>query len=169
LTEDLDFGSKYTVEIRDLADAPRNGPPLGMSSIAASLIEKLWAEYFDDVLNAVDRDTAAGAFQLAIWELEYDAGANASNPFTTGALTVSGSLSNSVVTTATSWVQYIVNNQGTLPEARLVALSRPGDFQDQVTELPTPEPASIVLWSMIGSIAGFRSWRRRGSPNEAPR
>jgi hypothetical protein len=108
----------------------------------------------------------AGAFQLAIWKLEYDhastqytdtTGTPGSVDFSNGFLQVSNP-NNSMATTAAKWINALSSFQGT--PANLMALTSPSQ-QDQLVEVesinphngPVPEPASSIIWVMAGCLA----------------
>jgi hypothetical protein len=154
-----------------------------MGTTAATLIEELWAQHFQEVfgnspLQGTDPsnlNTLAGAFQLAIWKLEYDhastqytdtTGTPGSVDFSKGFLQVSNP-NNSMATTAAKWINDLVNFQGT--PANLMALTSPTQ-QDQLVEIESiiphngsvPEPASGVIWLVAGGLAVIaRRTRRR--------
>ena len=145
-----------------LANAPeRNGlnaasvTPMG--AVAAGLISELWTHAFTNSMTPTENS----AFQLAIWKLEYDQG---STDWTTGylrtdAITAAGA----VVTLATQWINDVNNN--VYAPTDLVALTDwdKQDFVGQgVAYESTPEPASLIVWSVLSaSVAGMALIRRR--------
>jgi len=171
----------------DLAAAPTGtGIPSqsGMGAAAAGYIADLWNKYYNAATNSPSGQTInahlysqsdlSGAFQLAIWKLEYDT----ATAGTTGALKFSG---NEI--TGVSWTKgnlLVTGNQAELDLAAhfltdlvpssndglrvLISGDHNGDFQDQL--FAVPEPASLAVWLVVGSVGGwagvFRR-RRRGS------
>jgi hypothetical protein len=150
-----------------------------MGAAVAGMISWLWADHFGTVFNAANSaaltNLYAGAFQLAIWELEYDHTNPAS--FLSGNLTAThdqtvGAVS--LFSTALSWVNQAItdyNSHGqTAPSGlSLAALSLPG-FQDQIVALtppanpnatPVPEPASVAVWLAFGLAIVVPILRRR--------
>lgn len=164
LTEHIGFGGKYTVDVVPLSDAPNPGPPAGMGGASAELISTLFYNFFDDVMNetnAAHQAIKAGAFQLAIWKLEYDHGMITN--LSTGFLRVTSGLDHDVATLAQTWIgQTIIDKNLNLGHrAELVALSA-RHFQDQVTlVLASPEPASIAVWMGVAAFGGAMKLRRR--------
>lgn len=174
LTEHIGFGGNYTVDVVPLSDAPNPGPPAGMGGTSAELISTLFYNFFDDVMNetnAAQQAIKAGAFQLAIWKLEYDHGmiTNLSTGFLRVASGASTTNSNAVVSLAQTWIaQTIIDKNLNLGHrAELVALSA-RNFQDQVTlVLASPEPASIAVWLGVAGFGGAMRVRRRRRENSS--
>jgi hypothetical protein len=140
--------------------------------------------------NTYTADIVNAAFQLAIWKLEYDAGTNAgsagltnadafatagsaisantSTTWTTGNLRATGDAN--IIGLATYMLNHLAAVDATNEDSSLWALVSPAG-QDQLfgNEVPTPnvnsnpvpEPASMVTWLLLGSVAGFAGMRRR--------
>jgi hypothetical protein len=185
--DNFSFGTNYNgVSLIPLSTAPDAGiggaigSPMGAN--VAGMISWLWEDHFATVFNPANSTALtnlyAGAFQLAIWELQYDH----TNPssFLTGNLTAAHDQSVggvSLLTTAMSWVNQAItdynnHNQTAPTNLSLAALSLHG-FQDQIVALtppptpqavPAPEPASVAVWLMLGLALAVPSLRRRGVP-----
>lgn len=183
--DNFSFGTNYNgVNLVSLSTAPDAGiggaigSPMGAD--VAGMIGWLWENHFATVFNPANSTALtnlyAGAFQLAIWELEYDH----TNPssFLTGNLTAAHDQSVGGVglfATATSWVNqaisdYASHNNSGPANLSLAALSLHG-FQDQLVALtpppnpnltPVPEPASVAVWLVLGLALAVPMLRRRG-------
>jgi hypothetical protein len=184
LNENIGWGGVYNATVIPLADAPSSGAPpgsnpSGMGADSAKWIEQLWAEYYPIIGSQLPNGSAGsiegGAFQLAIWKLEYDpemmtGGSFSSSGFNSGSLTAIADDSNAaqIIQNASDWIDFILKNPN-LPRAQLVALT--GNFQDQVVQLnlpniqsiPAPEPASLAIWLVVGAAVAFPGLRRRRS------
>ncbi len=180
----LDQAPQGTSELP--VSAPNGNPAVpGMGPGAALLIEELWAQHFQEVFNPLlhqagdptDLNVLAGAFQLAIWKIEYDhasshytdtTGTPGSVDFAHGFLRVSDP-NNQIASTAKKWIDNLVGFNGN--PANLVGLSSLNQ-QDQLVEInsitpfgsPVPEPASGVIWLVAGGLAVIA---RRGRPRAA--
>jgi hypothetical protein len=157
-----------------LANAPAqvSGPNMnGMGATSAMLIEELWGKYINNVLNppaGLTTSQAAGAFQLAIWKLEYDG----SDPYGTpgsvnfGKGYVEAHAKNAsdatVLSTASNWINSLSLNPSSGELADLVALSS-ANYQDQVCQIVTPEPSSNLIWLVVAAIGVYPIMRRRNS------
>lgn len=158
----------------------------GMGPRAVFLIEQLWRRNFESIfqpnlndpsLISTDPNILAGAFQLAIWKLEYDANdpsmtyANGNlehADFSSGYLRVTSGLSgDKVVVQSQKWIDGLsLDYHG--PLANLIGLSAP-TFQDQVAELAVspfdkavPEPAQQWIWLVVfGAFVGCARIRLR--------
>jgi len=136
-----------------------------MGALAASLIQELWQQAYNPSWASATFGTSTGmaAFQLAIWKLEYDgytwgsgAGDNTTS-FAKGLLTAD--LTSSITTQAQALINALVTPTSA-NEADLMALADPST-QDLVGAV-TPEPASVIVWSVIGAL-GLVALRRRHS------
>ncbi len=194
LNRNIGWGGQYRAEILPLADLPSSGAPpgsspLGMGPVSAELIAKLWYKYYSNAVAGLSPQgatisPAAGAFQLAIWKLEYDpelmTGTSfAASGFGSGFLTVDD-LSHSIVSLAASWIDDILKNRNVYEMANLRGLrltdrNGNGDYQDQVAQLtggniqsfPAPEPASLAIWLVVGAAFAVPKLRRRRTESAA--
>jgi hypothetical protein len=163
-----------------LADAPAqaSGPNVGgMGATSAMLIEELWGKYINTVLNppaGLTTSQAAGAFQLAVWKLEYDGkdpfGTPGSVNFGKGYVeaTAHNASDATILSTAGNWINSLSLNPSSGDLANLVALSGP-NFQDQVgqvnqaNQIVTPEPSSNLIWLVVAAIGIYPIMRRRSN------
>ncbi len=185
------YGTATERGLVDLSEAPHNNGGYSPSpmELNATLIEGLWHNVMGNQtqIDAVVADvTKRGAFQLAVWKLEYD-GATALNwttgavNWTSGSLTVRSSLNpyysdlnDDAVLQAGAWIGELAaagwdDTEGYLGgKAELVALTDPDqqDFVGQGTanRITTPEPIALAVWSVLGAAgaAGVAVRRRRG-------
>lgn len=151
--------------VASLASAPiPNGTFGPMGVTRATLIKRLWAEYYDNVVNAV----TAAAFQLSVWEIVHEEADKIGNVSvaTTGSGIVKGRFhiqnGNSDVgnarSTANTWLSTL---SGLTAEANLAALTTTTG-QDQVTVIPLP-PAAFAGLGLLGIVAVGQVRRRLGS------
>jgi hypothetical protein len=167
------YGSFTQAGIVPLASAPKDNAghsPHPMGTNAADLIMELWGQYF----STLNSTTKYGAFQAAIWKLEYD---NGSNNWATGNLRTTAVTAGGVPTgtgelnMAYNMIADILTNE--YAPAKLVALSAgvsaqyPQGLQDfvgvGVAHESTPEPASLIVWTVLASGAAGMAMRRRRS------
>ncbi|MGQ0634156.1 MAG: hypothetical protein ACT4QC_06085 [Planctomycetaceae bacterium] len=181
LTETFGFGTKYTdvVAVTDLSTAPDGPTGFSLGSVASAMIKWLWDKHFDEIFTqttAALRNGYAGAFQLALWELEYDKPTTAAtNYFTTGDLRATGNQnvgSTTLFALAKGWISEAINDyndHGDTAAVSLLALTK-RRFQDQLVEYvrpttpdvdPVPEPASMAIWLLVGSGLAFQGRRMR--------
>jgi hypothetical protein len=179
------YGDLAHAGLVPLADAPKkNGAnptvTTPMGAAAASLIAGLWHNEIATVdaalalpYNYTNEETiraTVGAFQLAIWKLEYD-GQNGP-----AGLSFTDSNQNLTVTgvdwrgnhteeyLAQTWINALVSQWDANaklyvgPKANLVALS---DVHQQDLVGEVPEPLSVVVWTVLGAGAGGMALRRR--------
>jgi hypothetical protein len=127
-----------------------------MAPLGATMIRQLWAQYFDglNIAHSANYDTTVGAFQIALWELAYDAGKNgislANGYFKANTASSEGQAAIAMLL----WL----NDNPNAPQADLIALTSNGsqDFVGQV-----PEPATLIIWLLLGStVGGCGVWRR---------
>lgn len=152
LTQLIATGDIVSFSIASVQSAPIPGS--GMGTAKADLIRELWGRFHASIFTHFDPGTAANAFQIAIWEIIYENTGvlNVNNgDFQVAGFTVGGP----AALLAQNWLNQL---DGTGPfEHRLVALTNPYK-QDQITIIP--EPATIVIWGLMGTI-GICWWRRR--------
>lgn len=182
LTESFTWNSIYNpVAVKDLSQAP--DAPVALTAAAIGMIKWLWQDNYNSIFaqsTEALRDLYAGAFQLAIWEIEYDnlnAGdvTSAMNT-TTNKLTTNNRNqtigSQNLFDLTRSWITSAKNKYNSLGDkatVKLVALSK-ANFQDQIVELeppiiivgdPVPEPASMAVWLVVGAALVVPVARRR--------
>jgi len=111
-------------------------------------IAKLWAEYRDDVVDGV----SAAAFQIALWELAFDTGAD----FSTG--NFKSTNPSAALSLASTWVASL----GSLTKTakNLIVLEdnpngRFGDKQDLLIQTPIPGTLGLVGLGLLG-LGGLR-------------
>lgn len=195
LNENISWGGTYHAEILPLADLPSSGAPpgsnpAGMGSLSAELIARLWAAFYPSKVAAnlpgPSGSLDAGAFQLAIWKLEYDpelmgSGSFSKSLFESGNLRLShddiftnygNNAGTGLVDRASDWIDQVLKHPGwdmaRLRGLRLVGYNG-GAAQDQVVQIEggniqrtvTPEPASMAVWVMVGAALAFPRLRRR--------
>ncbi len=210
VVQNVYWDSKATWTIQSLASAPEpnniNGLSGGMGSTAADLIQQLYNNYASNFATASPGGASlfAGAFQMAIWKIEYDStkvdtGGNVvpnqspgSFDFNTGRLTATAGTDETKLATAMlnggtfgsmpySRLTGATGDQSANPTVYALVSTTGGDgnngFQDQAIAFVTlgntavsasvvPEPASLVIWSLLAggsaSLAVARK-RRQGS------
>ena len=173
MTEYIQYGPTNLTMI-PLADGPAqvSGPNVnGMGATSAMLIEELWGKYINTVLDppaGLTTSQAAGAFQLAVWKLEYDG----SDPYATpgsvnfGKGYVEATAHNAgdaaILSTASNWINSLSLTPASGDTAQLVAISGP-NYQDQVCQIVTPEPSSNLIWLVVAALGVYPIMRRRNS------
>jgi len=161
------------VNIVPLAGGPSsaNGAVTGgMGATPGMLIDEQWSKYLNSVLNPTGGLTAtqaAGAFQLAIWNLEN--GGN--DPFgTPGALNFSKGYVEApamivgdatALNMTTTWNNSLSLNQPVGELAHLAAAGANHSHDHTSQPIPPPEPASNLIWLMVGAVAVYPLMRRR--------
>ncbi len=162
------LGSTYNFTPLSIAALPTSLNP-AMGELKAAQIRALWAQWRGTLDTGTAGQIAAkyAAFQLAIWEIEYERASTfrvgtgnfratntAANPTITG-------LANTFLTSLDGYNQFdngqLHNGSGqSLALANLIGLKLTtlggGDAQDQIAEVhPTPAPASLVL-ALFGAV-----------------
>ena len=165
--QDISYSGHYTYSLtNDLAGSPvpggLDGSPMG--AVGASYLQELWYNHIGDVI--ANRFTAngsvfAGAFQLAIWKLVYDHGSTFN--LQSGNLRAQNTSGDGQL--AQQWLNALQAEGPDSPnKVTTLAVLQSLTNQDQLVDLSTPEPATGVIWGLIG-LLGFayciRSSRRR--------
>lgn len=163
-------GQTYYVTT-DVGSAPVGTALPTMGSQAAGYLAELWALHIQD---ATSSNTGSGAFQLAIWKLEYDvlhASSSSTAPIQivngvikgvnwgAGSLLASGNQAE--LDLATSYLMNLTSDASAANLRALISGNSNGNYQDQLFAVPgpnsvfaVPEPAGIVTWLLIGSVVG---------------
>jgi hypothetical protein len=172
--ENIYYGSTNTWTIQtDISKAPlTNGGtlPNGMGSAAAKNMEILFSKYFSTNAGVTASGTDLAAFQIAIWTIVNNSTGGSTQESFAIAQGIKNNNSSSVIADATSYLNFVQNNQGAEQADYLVALTAPG-LQDQIginmdgignpNAEPTPCPPAVVMaLTGVFSLAGF-GWRRR--------
>jgi hypothetical protein len=153
LTQNVYFDHNYTYTV---VDAENAGSPV-LGATRANLIRELWG------LHAADALTSAGAaaFQLAVWEIVYDTGANLASGSFQARATYTG---DPIPVTAQTWLGQL---NGSHPLATLYGMSHP-TIQDQVVFVPTLTPHNVesvplpsAVWAGAMLLAGLIARRIR--------
>lgn len=135
----------------------------GMGATSAMLIEDLWGKYINTALNppaGLTTSQAAGAFQLAVWKLEYDGkdpyGTPGSATFGKGCVEVSATNSSDamILSRAGNSINSLSLNPSSGELSNLVAISG-ANYQDQVCQIVTPEPSSNLIWLVVATIGVY--------------
>ena len=140
-------------------DQVPGGPGMGLAK--SVLIQELWARHNADITDA----TSGAAFQVAIWDIVYDADFNLG----AGNFKASGNLN--VTNLASTWLTDVNTNGSAYTTPNLIAL-KSDTAQDQITlgpppvfgppsETPLPSAAAGAV-ALLGGAMLTRS-RRRGA------
>jgi hypothetical protein len=176
IKDDVALGNVYQFNLASLSSAPILGTGInadltgGMGSDKMNVLEHLFGQH----LGNVNSTTAAGAFQLAVWEVVYDAlpsnldavPSNVSQydvtSFNPGDATKGFMVgSSSIASQANNFLHDL--NLASGPKLNLAALSS-STYQDQVVVVAAPLPAAA--WggmALFGLVSGMKLRRMRRS------
>ena len=179
--QDVYTGGAYTYDIVNLntAGLPEGGPDVGiLNGTSAQQIQGLANNYFANIGGSVGThnvNQVAAAFQLAIWEIEYDGG-NGGETFTPGgnvnyfaggnfSATANNSDGSGAMDLANSWLNNFSPANGvtslalvsTSAQDQLVFQPGGGEGPPPSVPLPAAFPAGIAL---MGGLFGARKLRR---------
>jgi hypothetical protein len=143
LTQSITWGETYDFETREPELSPVPGS--GMGTARADLLAELYGRFFAP--GTTSRDDAA-AFQLAVWEIVHDDGAD----LTTGLIQVEDT--GVWFGLAQTWLSAL---DGTGPHADLLAMTHP-DKQDHIILIPNAPAAGLML---VAGLFGGASRKRR--------
>ncbi len=173
VVQDVYWGHLQSWTVAGLVGAPNPGAQI--DATIAGEITALFSNFYPDPqmilsdpnLTTQDRREWAGAYQIALWKLVYD---GASSSFSTGNLRVTNTPTGAAANMLAE-AQFFLSNLGSAsPNATVWALTNPLN-QDQAYGVivadaqvgaAVPEPASLVVWSLLaGGAAGLTVGRRR--------
>lgn len=143
LAQHISYGSSYSYETRpaDLSPIPGGG----MGSTRANLLAELFGRYYNADFVANDE---AAAFQVAVWELSHDDGAN----LLSGTIRVVNN--GAWFATAQGWLDSL---DGTGPRLNLLAMTH-ATAQDQIFVVPNGSTAALMG---LAAAFGYSGRRRR--------
>jgi hypothetical protein len=156
--------TSYTFYTGSIDTAPTPGDMVpggpGMGLPKSVLIQELWARHYGDVTDA----TSGAAFQVAIWDIVYDADFNLG----AGNFKASGNLN--VTNLAATWLTDVNTNATPYTTPNLIGL-KSDSAQDQITlGLPpvgappvTPLPSTAAGAALLLGGAMVARSRRRGA------
>jgi hypothetical protein len=157
ITQDVYLGSTYGFYTGSVDTAPTPGNPIpgssGMGTSKAALLKELWARHYTHVVDAA----SGAAFQIAVWDIVYDAdfnlGAGNFRAYSTNAVNTLA------ISLASTWLNDINSNTSHFTDPNLIAL-KSDCYQDQVTfgppvnsppvETPLPSAASGTALALVG-------------------
>ena len=147
---------------------PEETPPGNMTANQSQMMQDLFSRYYSDVINS-DDDTSwgnasdeAAAFQLVIWEISHENFSDTSDlasmkselSITLGALVVTDTFSNDVLTTANT----MINSLGSGGWNNYSALLGGTNATNQDLLIVVPSPAIAALAGL--GLVGMRRRRR---------
>lgn len=172
LFEGLTAGNTVCFDVVAVEDVPEGPPAPGpMGSIAATLIQDLYARYYqyvtDGSLTASERDMRCAAFGVAIYELSHEnfdaadaAGAAAQASLVNGAFQADANDprvgANDAFNLAASMLASLGSGGFRSLGDNLLGLTNP-DFQDQLVVVPIPAALGLAAVGLVG----VRALRRR--------
>lgn len=169
LTQDIYIGSTYTYDITGMINTPDPAPPTfagpGMGPVNAQDITNLYALEYDGIGS--DNDKSA-AFQIAIWEMEYETNSGthdvtSGNFYVTGESSGVANLANQYVSDALGAGTLQFHNQilaMTSPSVQDQLFIGPPTLQGGPPTAPTPA-AAIAGLPLLGLLGIARKIRRR--------
>jgi hypothetical protein len=172
-SQDFNVFNSYTFTTNnDLSGNPLNGPDQGaITALGALQLQSLVSDHWSQALSS---NIGAAAFQLAVWEIEYDAGGRTGAGtdaldmtartsdyyFTNGRIqaTATGNTTGAdAITLATAWL-----NELSPATSLSTALALNNiDYQDHLTAVPLPAALPVGA-AMLVSLFAARKIRRRG-------
>jgi len=171
MTEYIQYGPANLTMI-PLADGPAqvSGPNVnGMGATSAMLIEELWGKYINTALDppaGLTTSQAAGAFQLAVWKVEYDGrdayaaprNVNFRKGYVEGAARHASDTE--ILGTPSNWVNSRSLDSASGDLAQFVVASS-ANYQGQRSQAVPPEPSSNLIWLVVAAIGVYPIMRRR--------
>ncbi|HEY1687148.1 MAG TPA: hypothetical protein VGG19_20475 [Tepidisphaeraceae bacterium] len=172
LTQDVYIGSTYTYNIVPMINSPDPAPPTnpgfttGMSATLAQDITNLYSLEYDGIGNSNDK---AAAFQIAIWEMEYETNSgtpdvSSGNFYVTGETALAQTLANQYASSAETAGQLSFHNQildMTSATAQDQLFIGPPSLQGAP---PVPAPAAVLGGLPLLGILGIaRKIRQRAT------
>ncbi len=169
LEDSISTGSTHTWTVTEPATLP--GVPDGdygpMSALQADRLARLWSNYYSEIGSSKDKSSA---FQLAVWEIVYQRGADKNGPADSGdydvtngyvAATLGGvsegfqahNAKASVVDFANTWLRSLDSKSASVDLMGLTSTT-----QDFITTFAIPSPTASAL-GLVG--VGFVAMRRR--------
>ena len=183
INQNIAFGGTYKYTVTDLTSAPVGTSFPSISGAAANLIEQLFLNNYNSLPapNVPGASNLAGAFQLALWKLEYDGpgglgglgvtSGTVNQVFGTGHLIVDGGLGATLALSSVTVQDAYAFLHGLVAASShpdVVALTN-GTNQDQAvafiatgqTQPHAPEPATLVIWGVLAALGlAYSRWRR---------
>jgi len=146
-----------------VTNVPEETPPGPMSAFQSTVMQDLYARYYNDVSTAggggetwSDASDEAAAFQLVIWEISHEemtGVASASDvvsrlDITLGAMAFTDTYNSNVATIANAMIASL-GSGGFLSQFNLLGLTNPTN-QDMLIVVPTPAIAGLAGLGLVG-------------------